>query len=351
MNKIHIRASKEYDVLIGRGLFDELGSHAARVLRGRNVVVVSDSNVAPLYLGRAVKMLKEAGFTVGSFSFPAGEENKNGNTYLTLLNFLAEKRLTRADALIALGGGVVGDLTGFTAATFLRGIACIQVPTTLLACVDSSVGGKTAIDLPAGKNLAGAFYQPDLVICDPNLIETLPENVFSDGCAEVIKYGMLGSGELLERLQARHAKDDLEYVIAKCVDMKREVVEGDEFDTGRRQLLNLGHTLGHAVEANSDFTISHGQAVAIGMAMIAEAAVNHGLCTEETRDEIVSLLRQYGLPTGTAQSPEQILATALGDKKRRSDTLTLIVPREVGRCDLYPVPVEELRDWIQASVD
>ena len=345
MKTVHISASRGYEVQIGDGLLDTLGQKAAALLKGRSVCVVSDDSVAALYLERAKTALENAGFAVVSYVFPHGEQSKSGENFLKLMNVLAENRLTRADGLVALGGGVTGDLTGFAASCYLRGVPHIQVPTSLLAMVDSSVGGKTAIDLPAGKNLCGAFYQPVLVLCDTGLLATLPEQIFTDGCAEVIKYGVLGDKALFETLKTG-IKDKLEDVVATCVDAKRAVVEEDEFDTGRRQLLNLGHTLGHAVEANSDFTISHGQAVAIGMAMIAEAAVNHGLCTEETRDEIVSLLRQYGLPTGTAQSPEQILATALGDKKRRSDTITLIVPREVGLCDLHTISVDELPEWI-----
>ena len=350
MNAIHINASKQYDVLIGRGLLDQLGDHARRVLRGNHVAVVTDSNVAPLYLGRAYASLKQAGFEVSTFSFPAGEENKNGKTYLALLNFLAEKRLTRADALIALGGGVVGDLTGFTAATFLRGVSCIQIPTTLLACVDSSVGGKTAIDLPAGKNLAGAFYQPDLVLCDPDLIESLPEHVFSDGCAEVIKYGMLGSAELLERLQQAHARDQLEYVIAKCVDMKREVVEGDEFDTGRRQLLNLGHTFAHSIEKLSHYAVPHGSAVAMGMHLITRAAIDKGFCGPECLDVLDALLEKHGLPLKCEYAAQELADIALSDKKRAGSSITLAVPCGFGQSTLHKISVDELPGWAQSGL-
>ena len=345
MKTIHVSASRGYDVHIGPGLLDTLGNAAKSLLKGRRICVVSDDTVADLYLKRAENALESAGFSVVSYVFPHGEASKCGENFLKLMNVLAENRLTRADGLVALGGGVTGDLTGFAASCYLRGVGYIQVPTTLLAMVDSSVGGKTAIDLPAGKNLCGAFWQPVLVLCDTDLLATLPEPIFTDGCAEVIKYAVLGNPPLFETLKTG-IRDKLETVVATCVEAKRDVVEEDEFDTGRRQLLNLGHTLGHAVEANSDFQVSHGQAVAIGMAMIARAAVKHDLCTEETRDEMISLLRQYGLPTETDQSSEAILATALGDKKRRSDTLTLIVPRAIGRCELHPIPVNELPQWL-----
>jgi len=346
MTTIHISASKPYDVQIGGGLLSTLGEKAAALCKGRTACIVSDDTVAALYEPTARTALEAAGFTVHTYIFPHGEESKCGENFLKLLGFLAQHRLTRSDLLIALGGGVTGDLTGFAAACYLRGVKYIQVPTSLLAMVDSSVGGKTAIDLPEGKNLCGAFYQPVLVLCDTDTLQTLPEDIFRDGCAEVIKYGVLGNRALFDRLQAAHARDQLDDVVSTCVEMKRAIVEDDEFDTGRRQLLNLGHTLGHAIEKNSEFRLSHGQCVAIGMAMIARSAARLGFCTAETRDAIVSLLAQYGLPTDTDQSPEAICQSALGDKKRQGKTLTLIVPREIGQCDLHPIAVEELPQWV-----
>ena len=351
MRSIHVAASREYDVHIGPGLLDELGTRAAQVLRGRNAVIVTDSNVEPLYLDRALTSMRAAGFNAEGYVIPAGEASKCGTTYLNLVNFLAERHLTRADGLVALGGGVVGDLTGFAAATYLRGVGLIQVPTTLLACVDSSVGGKTAIDLPAGKNLCGAFYQPWLVLCDPETIQSLPDSVLSDGCAEVIKYGMLGDGKLLHSLLDTHIKDQMEAVIARCVEMKRDVVEGDEFDTGRRQLLNLGHTFAHSIEKLSDYTIPHGSAVAVGMMRTTRAAVRKGLCPRECLDALQALLKKYNLPTETQYSPEQLAEVALSDKKRKGDTLTLVVPCAYGESALRPVPVAELADWARAGLD
>ena len=187
MKTITVKASRNYDVLIGNGLLASLGEHAARLTKAKKAAIISDSNVWPLYGHIAVESLNNSGFDVLHYTFPAGESSKNGSTYLSILNFLAENHVTRTDCLIALGGGVVGDMTGFVAATYLRGIAYIQVPTTLLAAVDSSVGGKTAIDLPAGKNLAGAFCQPSMVLCDTDTLNTLPPEIFLDGCAEVIK--------------------------------------------------------------------------------------------------------------------------------------------------------------------
>lgn len=346
MTIIPIAASKPYEVRIGQGLLKTLGQQAAAQFPGRTACIVSDDTVAALYEKTARASLEEAGFTVWTYVFPHGEQSKSGETFLDLMGFLAEHHLTRADGLIALGGGVTGDLTGFAASCYCRGIRYIQVPTSLLAMVDSSVGGKTAIDLPQGKNLCGAFYQPVLVLCDTDALSTLPVEIFRDGCAEVIKYGVLGSRELFTLMQG---EPDWNRVVSICVDLKRRLVEQDEFDTGCRQLLNLGHTLGHAVEKNSNFTLSHGKAVAIGMAMMANSAVRHGFCTEETAEAIVDLLEQYQLPTTTQQSVEEIYAAALGDKKRQGGTLTLVVPEKIGRCVLHKIPVEELGAWIEVN--
>ena len=345
MKKIRVSASGSYDVWIGSGILSATGEQTAKVIRGRKLCIVSDDKVAPLYEGTVRRSLEEAGFEVCTYVFPHGEQSKNGETFLELMNFLAEHRLTRADGLVALGGGVTGDLTGFAAACYLRGVDYVQIPTSLLAMVDSSVGGKTAIDLPAGKNLCGAFHQPVLVVCDTDVLVTLPEKYYRDGCAEIIKCGILGDKILFETLK-NGVKSQEEAVISTCIAMKRDLVEEDEFDNGRRQFLNLGHTLGHAIEIGSDFSLTHGQAISVGMAMIAKAAQRKGFCTEETAEEIISLLRKYDLPTETEIPPEEICRLALGDKKRRGGTLTLIVPTEIGNCILQKIPVEELQNWL-----
>ena len=249
MTTIHIAASRAYDVAIEPGLLSHLGPMAAELLSGRRAAVISDDAVFPLYGGLAEQSLRDAGFQVEHFVFPHGEQQKNLNTYGQALNFLCDRRFTRSDLIVALGGGVVGDLAGFTAATYQRGVAYIQVPTTLLSMVDSSVGGKTAVDLDSGKNQAGCFYQPSLVLCDPTLLASLPEAEYRAGCAEIIKTAVLFSPELFRSLRETPVREQFESVIAACVGMKRDVVENDEFDRGQRALLNLGHTIGHAVEA------------------------------------------------------------------------------------------------------
>lgn len=350
MNVVTVNASKRYDILIGSGLLSSLGAQARKLGKAEKVCLVSESTVFPLYGAAAVASLQSAGLAVSTFVFPAGEASKNGQTFLELLNFLAEQKLTRTDLIVALGGGVVGDLAGFCAASFLRGIRFIQVPTTLLAAVDSSVGGKTAIDLPAGKNLAGAFCQPNLVLCDIDTLNTLPTEVFQDGCAEVIKYGILYDRALFDHLVEHGLNFDREAVITRCVELKRDVVAEDEYDTGLRMKLNLGHTIAHGIEAKSNFEISHGRAVAMGTAIISRSGAQMGLCPETVCGEILSVLQRFGLPTTVSYAPQELLTYTLSDKKRSGSIVKLIVPRQIGQCDIVPVSVDALLDWMKAGL-
>ena len=350
MRKLSVAASRNYDILIENGLLSQLGSRVKALGKIQAVALVSETSVYPLFGAKAEESLKNAGLAVKSFVFPAGEASKCADTYLRLLRFLAENHLTRTDAIVALGGGVVGDLSGFAAATYLRGIRFVQVPTTLLAAVDSSVGGKTAIDLPEGKNLVGAFWQPSLVLCDTACLETLPKSIFRDGCAEVIKCAILFDRAFFDYLAETGMTFDREYVIERCVAMKRDVVDRDEFDVGARKLLNLGHTFGHSVEANSRYTLSHGQSVAIGTAIISRAAVKKGLLSAGDCARILEILKAFGLPTGTADDPGILADIALSDKKRSGGTLDLIVPEAIGRCRILPVPVEDTPDWVRAGM-
>ena len=333
MNTIHIAASREYDVLIGHGLLDELGTRAAGVVDAKTAAIVSDDSVFALYGKRAAAALERVGLRVISFVFPHGESSKNLTVYGQVLNFLCENRVSRTDVVVALGGGVVGDLAGFAAATYLRGIRFIQVPTTLLAMVDSS----------------GAFWQPSLVVCDCDVLDTLPEREYRCGCAEVIKYGLLNNAPFFNDLMETSAKEQYEHVISTCVEMKKQVVLSDEFDRGARQKLNLGHTIGHAVEQCSGFTLLHGECVAIGMAVITRAAVKKGFCAQETLDAVEKILKLYGLPDKTDYSADKLLDVALSDKKVANGNISLIVPEAVGKCSILPVPAEALREWMQAG--
>ena len=350
MKKIQVATSTEYDVLIGFGLLSQIDRYASQVKQPCKVVVVSDSNVAPLYMETVTCSLSYAGYDVHSYVFTAGEERKNGDTYISILNFLSQNKLTRSDLLIALGGGVAGDLTGFVAATYLRGISYIQVPTSLLSMVDSSVGGKTAINLPSGKNLAGAFYQPDLVLCDTDTLKTLPEHDIRDGCAEIVKYGILYDPQLFAHL-AKHGPDfDREYVISRCVELKRNVVCEDEFDTGNRQKLNLGHTIGHGIEVISDYTVSHGHAVSAGISIIGRAAVAFGYLPKSTYETIISVLRKFSLPTETEYAVTSLLPYIAGDKKRCGNMINLIIPHDIGDCKIHNIPISELKTILEAGL-
>ncbi len=326
---------------------EQLGGEVRSLIRGGSLTVVTDENVEKLYLTRCIQSLKCAGFDVYSFVVPPGEESKSGETYLKLLNFLAEIPLTRADALIALGGGVVGDLTGFAAATYLRGIPVIQVPTTLLAAVDSSIGGKTAINLPAGKNLAGAFHLPALIWWDASLLETLPESIYQDGMAEVIKYGVLADAELFALLEDREkSKSEMEKIVERCAAIKMRFVEEDTFDVGIRQLLNFGHTIGHAIEKAADFQVSHGKAVAKGMAVIADISARQGWCSRETADRIRRILEIYEFDLTIAQSKDVLYDIMKTDKKRKGGFIDLVVPERIGSCRLQRVTIEELGELL-----
>lgn len=350
MKTVTVNASKSYNVIIGNDLLSHAASYLIPIHGPCTAVIISDSNVWPLYGASLQHSLELAGYNVCHFVFPAGEASKNASTYLSIVNFLADNHITRSDILLALGGGVTGDIAGFAAATYLRGIEYVQIPTTLLSMVDSSVGGKTAIDLPAGKNLLGAFYQPSLVLCDIDTLLSLPDEVFRDGCAEVIKYGILYDEKLFSHLSAEGIHFDREFVISRCVELKRDVVAQDEFDTGARQKLNLGHTIGHGVEAQSNFAVSHGKAVAIGMAIISRAAYAKGICSDTTTGAVCDILKKFELPVNTNFTPQQLYTSALSDKKRSGSNVNLILPETIGRCQIHPVPVSELQSFIEAGM-
>lgn len=345
MKKISVRASREYEVLIGSGLAEKAGELVKQVHAPCRTVIVTDSNVAPLWLGKVKVSLEKAGFTCSEYVFPAGEASKNTAELIKMVEFFAESGLTRTDLVVALGGGVTGDMAGFASAIFLRGIEFVQIPTTLLAMTDSSVGGKTAVDLEAGKNLCGAFHQPSLVICDTDTLSTLPADEFSGGCAEIIKYGVIKDASLFEALEDGLLDDDPAEVIARCVGIKRDVVEADEFDKGERQLLNFGHTAGHAIEKQSNFTLSHGQSVAMGM-IIASLAVGK----KEIAQRIAALENKMGLSSACPYTADLLLPWCMSDKKKAGGSLTLVVPEEIGHCVLKKIPASEVLSFLECGL-
>lgn len=351
MQTIHVRTVPEYDVTIGPGLLNECGSRLTEAVPLCHMAVVTDSTVAPLYLETVKASLAEAGYQVSAYIFPAGEGSKNFDTLSRILEFLAEEHLTRTDCVAALGGGVTGDMAGLAAALYLRGVKYVQLPTTLLSAVDSSVGGKTAIDLSAGKNLAGAFCQPAAVLCDTNCLTTLPPDVFADGAAEAIKTGVLCDEGLFVLFEGGALAAATEEVIARCVAFKAGVVERDEKEQGERKLLNLGHTVGHAIEKCSDFTIPHGHAVAAGLAVMARAAEKLGWTDGPVAKRISACLEKNRLPVRTRFEPRALALAALSDKKRAGDSITIVVPRAIGRCELKKMPVSQLLSVIQAGLE
>lgn len=346
MKTVEVDAAVRYNIVIDKGILPKSGDMIKEVTSAERVAVITDDTVDKLYSDVVMKSLSDAGFETFKFVFPHGEKSKNISTFSSILEFLAESGLTRTDALVALGGGIVGDVAGFAAASYLRGIDFIQIPTTLLACVDSSVGGKTAIDLKAGKNLAGAFYQPKLVIADFETLSTLTDGIFADGMAEVIKYGVIFDKAFFEFLRDNEAKDNLEYVITRCVELKRDIVNADEKEKGVRALLNFGHTVGHAIEKCSGYKIPHGSAVAVGMVIISRAAYKCSFCDENCTDIIASLNKKYSLPVSTDFSASELSSAAMADKKRAGDKIKLIIPEALGNCVIKSVPTSELEKII-----
>ncbi len=343
---VNINAGNGYAVHIGSNLTAECGKIISQVVGKCRAAVVTDSNVEKLYLQPVMKSLEDAGFDPISFVFPAGESSKNLHVLSEILESFADNGLTRSDIAIALGGGVTGDITGFAAGVYMRGIKYVQIPTTLLAAVDSSVGGKTAVDLSSGKNLAGVFLQPSSVICDINTFSTLAPDIFADGAAEAIKYGVLTSERIFDVFERGEVRESIAQLVSECVAIKGRLVEEDEHDNSVRRLLNLGHTIGHAIENLSGYTFPHGHAVAVGMVMMSQAGERMGFTENGTTDRIEKCLIRNGLPTYTDYDPEDLYNAALSDKKRSGDNITIVVPKRIGQCELMTIKVPELFDII-----
>lgn len=353
---VHVStASRAYDVHVVPGILDRAGELIAQTAGGEHALVISETNVAPLYLSRVTTSLEKAGYQVDSHVFPAGEASKRAHTWADCLEAAAEAGLTRDDVIVALGGGVTGDIAGFAGASYMRGCAVAQIPTSLLAMVDSSVGGKTAIDLAAGKNLAGAFWQPRVVIADPRCLSTIDHGLFTDSCGEVIKHGVLADPALFESLESKplntpgYDEGELARIIARNVEIKRDVVDADEREHGLRQTLNLGHTIGHAVEAASNFTLGHGTCVAIGLCAIARAAAKMGEMSEEDAKRIERVVAAHGLPTDTDLDHETIVRLARSDKKRHGDGVNVVLPQAIGTVEVRRVSMDEFASIVDAG--
>lgn len=345
--------SRAYDAHVGVNILDDAGELVRASAGGGVAAVISDSNVAPLYAERVLESLRAAGYETALVTFPAGEEHKRLATLEVMLEELANAGLTREDVVVALGGGVTGDMAGLAAAMYLRGIKVAQIPTSLLAMVDSSVGGKTAVDLAAGKNLAGAFFQPHVVLADVACLHTLSHDLLTDSCGEVVKHGVLCDPELFDNIcevpvNAAGSDDErLARIVARNVAIKRDVVNADEKERGLRQTLNLGHTLGHAIEAASNFELGHGSSVAAGLCCVSRAAERLEWAEPGITRQIEQACRAHGLPTDTEFDHETIFEYATRDKKRRGSTITLVVPVRIGKVTLRKVTLRELREVIE----
>lgn len=340
--KITVNASSKYDVLIGKNLIKDSGEILSGLVSKCKVAIITDDVVDKLYSSIVTTSLETAGFKVVKFVFKNGEQSKNIDTYAQILSFLATNELTRTDCVLALGGGVVGDMAGFVSATYLRGIKYVQVPTTLLAQIDSSVGGKTAIDLKEGKNLVGAFYQPQVVICDVDTLNSLPKAVFDDGMGEVAKY------VVLDKLIYEHVTHDgsLEKLIALLVDYKRRIVEEDEFEGGKRRLLNFGHTIAHAIEKLSDYKTSHGSAVATGVKVILNLSKKHRFIDSETYENLSSATDKCVKAQELKYDIEQVAKACFNDKKRSGNTVNLVMAYGIGDARDVKVEVDKLKEFL-----
>lgn len=347
LKTVHVDTGKPYDIFIERGIIDNCGEYISKISKAEKITVITDSNVAPLYQWRVLNSLEKCGFQPKVHIFKAGEESKNLKSISDMYDTLAQFNMTRKDLVVALGGGVTGDMAGFAAATYLRGIDFVQIPTSLLAQVDSSVGGKTGVDLPYGKNLVGAFHQPIAVLIDPDTLSTLSDKFICDGMAEVIKYGCIKDAEFFQNLADTNALDHIEDVIETCVSIKRDVVNRDEKEKDERMLLNFGHTLGHSIEKLYNFKgITHGMAVAIGMVLIAKAGENQGITESGTADEITAVCHKYGLPTTDKASFAEMANAAKNDKKASGNSINLVLLNKIGDSFTQKIELDKLEDFI-----
>ena len=336
--------SGEYEVLIRKGASSDIGKKLKQIARGNKTAIITDDVVMPLYSDSIIGELSGCGFETCVYVLPHGEASKNGREYLKILEFLAESGLDRRDTVVALGGGVVGDIAGFAAATYLRGIDCVQIPTTLLSMTDSSVGGKTAIDLKAGKNLAGAFKQPKFVAIDTDFLETLPEAEIKNGLGELIKYAVIDGGEILTMLEDGFGKN-VQKIVEAAVDIKRRVVEADEKESGLRRILNFGHTPAHAAEKLSGFTLPHGVAVAAGVNLMLRASVRKADCPARDAQRIEKLCVKYGLPVAFEYTAKRLAEASAGDKKTEGEFINLVLADKIGSVFTTKVAQSELEEY------
>ena len=353
MKQIPVPLGDGYSVFLESGLLAKAGPLLAAQKKPCQLALISDERVYSLWGSVLSDSLKKAGFSLCCCLIPPGEESKSLAVYEKVLLFLAENSLSRSDLVLALGGGAIGDLAGFAASTYRRGIPFLQIPTTLLSMIDSSLGGKNGINLPGYKNLAGSFYQPLAVLADPQLLKTLPEEALRSGLGEMIKYAVLADPHLFSRLEKAQDIRELAFredMIADCLTIKTRLMEGDEKDLGQRRMLNLGHSFGHALEVLSGYRLPHGSAVGCGLALVTRASLKKGLCPEEEGLRILHLLKKHAFPLTVPYSAEAMAGAMKSDKKSDGKILPLIVPLAIGHCTILPLSREEVFSWIQDAL-
>lgn len=356
MNTITVDLTTDlYQIYVGHNLLKQAGKLIRSSTSGSKILIVTHPNLQKLYGAELLGSLETAGYSVTTALIPSGEHSKSFDSYQKLINTLAKNRFTREDIVVAFGGGVISDLAGFVAATYMRGCALIHIPSSLLAMIDSSIGGKTALDLPFGKNLVGAFYNPKAVIVDLELLNSIPAPLLQDSCGELIKYGVLSGSNLFNKISlARNPVQVIDVphrqeLIQACVEIKKSIVEVDFKEAGSRKLLNLGHTLGHAIETLSNFELGHGSCVAAGTNMMAKACSKLGLCSWKDAEKIAQLTQSYNLPTSTSFTVEELYSTALHDKKSHTDSIDVTLIYGIGDVRIERKSFAELKQLIELA--
>lgn len=356
MNTITVNLTTDlYQIYVGHNLLKQAGKLIRSSTSGSKILIVTHPNLQKLYGAELLGSLETAGYSVTTALIPSGEHSKSFDSYQKLIDTLAKNRFTREDIVVAFGGGVISDLAGFVAATYMRGCSLIHIPSSLLAMIDSSIGGKTALDLPFGKNLVGAFYNPKAVIVDLELLNSIPAPLLQDSCGELIKYGVLSGSNLFNKIilarnpmqviDASHRQE----LIQACVEIKKSIVEEDFKEAGSRKLLNLGHTLGHAIETLSNFELGHGSCVAAGTNMMAKACSKLGLCSCNDVEKIAQLTQSYNLPTSTSFTVEELYSTALHDKKSHTDSIDVALIYGIGDVRIERKSFAELKQLIELA--
>ena len=348
MKTVTISTSRPYDILIEDGILDSL----PKLIEGkfpspRKICVITDSKEGNTLADNILQEIRKANFDAFKIVFPSGEHSKNLTTYGNILESMSEEEITRSDIILAIGGSAVADMAGFVAGTYMRGLDYIYVPTSLVGIIDIAIGGKTGINLPDGKNLAGLLYTPSMVPVDPLILKEQPEEALQEGLVEALKFAIISDSSLVNQIAARN----YEYIIDRCISLKKTLVEVDESDTGLRQLLGFGHILGHCIEKFTSYGMSHGNAVAKGLVGEARAAFAMGYCKTDISGELARILGELGLDTSLPYNYEDLYPYALVDKKIRDGSITIVVPDVIGKCTVKRISLFELKQFFKAAMD